>query len=72
MANGGNLGTNDMTRASLDWWSAFSRTAEVWWTRNAGTSAIAARAAERSAELIRFARAHSPFYRDAWRSLPHA
>lgn len=71
MANGGNLGTNDMTRASLDWWSAFSRTAEVWWTRNAGTSAIAARAAERSAELIRFARAHSPFYRDAWRSLPH-
>ena len=60
----------DATRASLDWWTAISRTSEVWWTRQAGSSAIRARAAERAAELIEFARTHSRFYREAWSSLP--
>jgi phenylacetate-coenzyme A ligase PaaK-like adenylate-forming protein len=60
----------DYARASLDWWTAMSRACEIWWARSAGGRAIAANAAERTVDLIRFARARSPFYRDAWRSLP--
>jgi len=63
-------GGADFTRASLDWWTALSRACEIWWARSAGRSAIAANAAERTADLIRYARTCSPFYRDAWRSLP--
>jgi phenylacetate-coenzyme A ligase PaaK-like adenylate-forming protein len=62
----------DVTRASLDWWSAASRACEIWWARSAGRRAIAANAAERSRDLIDFARTHSPFYREAWGSLPQA
>jgi putative adenylate-forming enzyme len=36
----------------------------------AGRQAIEARAAARTADLIAYARRHSPFYRDAWRDLP--
>ena len=59
-----------MARVSFDFWGSFSRTCEIWWTRNAGANAVRARAAERTADLLQFARARSPFYRDAWRSLP--
>ena len=67
--NSGNFGGADMARASLDWWSAASRACDIWWRRSAGRDAIAATATARCAELIRFARARSPFYRDAWRTL---
>ena len=67
---GGNHRSGDIARASLAWWSALSRAGEIWWTRSGGPAAIAAGAARRTAELLRFARARSPFYRDAWRSLP--
>ena len=56
--------------ASLDWWSALSRSCESWWIRTAGGPAVEARAAARTAELIAFARRRSPFYKDAWRDLP--
>ena len=68
--NGGNFGSGDMARASLDWWSAASRACDVWWRRSAGRDAIAGMAVARCTELIRFARESSPFYRDAWRGLP--
>ncbi|MGE5169863.1 MAG: hypothetical protein ACM3JC_05765 [Rudaea sp.] len=57
-------------RGSLEGFGAFSRAVEIAWTRAAGRAAIAARAAQRTAELVRFARARSPFYRDAWRGVP--
>ncbi|HKU85266.1 MAG TPA: phenylacetate--CoA ligase family protein [Casimicrobiaceae bacterium] len=56
--------------ASLDWWGALSRSCECWWIRTAGRQAVEARAAARTAELIAFARKHSPFYKEAWRDLP--
>ena len=62
--------TGDMASASLDGWNAFSRACEIWWTRSGGRAAIDASAARRIADLLRHARAHAPFYRDAWRSLP--
>jgi phenylacetate-coenzyme A ligase PaaK-like adenylate-forming protein len=67
--------TNDRSageaaRASLEWWSAFSRTCEIGLTRLGGRAAVRTAATKRSAELIRFVRARSRFYRDAWDSLP--
>ena len=43
---------------------------QVWWTRAAGRPAIEGVSEERFAALVRFARGHSPFYRDAYRSVP--
>jgi phenylacetate-CoA ligase len=57
-------------RASLDWWNGFSAACEIAWTRSAGRAAIDRNAARRSADLIQYARAHSPFYRKAWKSVP--
>jgi putative adenylate-forming enzyme len=65
-----NLPDDDITRASLDWWSTFARMCEIAWTRQCGREAIAAAAAKRAADIIRFAREHSRFYRDAWSRLP--
>jgi len=56
--------------ASLDWYGVLSRVGEIWWTRSAGRQRIAAARSRRLAELVRFARARSPFYRDAWQALP--
>ena len=69
---GGNDVTRSLTEVSAAGLGFLSRTWEVWWTRAAGPEAIAARAMERSSALIRFARAHSPFYRAAWKALPEA
>ncbi|MGH8801542.1 MAG: hypothetical protein ACREX6_04525, partial [Casimicrobiaceae bacterium] len=52
--------------APLDAWAVLSRAAEVAWTRSVGGRSIASAAASRSARLIAFARAHSPYYRDLW------
>ena len=51
-------------------WGWVSRMTEIWWTRNAGRSAIDAARASRAADLIAFAREHSPAYRRAWSGLP--
>ena len=61
--------TDDVAQASLDAWHVLSRTWDIWWTRRGGFDTVAARAAERTAALVAHARRHSPFYRDAWRSL---
>src|SRR6266571_2733383 len=57
----------DTSVATLTW---FSRMTEIWWTRNAGRSAIDAARASRASSLIAFAREHSPVYRRAWDDLP--
>jgi putative adenylate-forming enzyme len=63
-------GSGDHARTSAAWWTRLCRTSEIWWTRNAGRVAIEAACASRCAEMIAFARAHSSFYREAWRDLP--
>ncbi len=57
----------DTSIAASAW---FSRMTEIWWTRNAGRSAIDAARASRASSLIAFAREHSPVYQRAWRDLP--
>jgi phenylacetate-coenzyme A ligase PaaK-like adenylate-forming protein len=66
----GNDPATALWRGSLEGLGAFSRAIEIAWTRAAGPAAVAARAAQRAAELVAFARARSPFYRDAWRDVP--
>ncbi len=61
--------TGDAFRSTLGAWGTLTCAAEIWWTRNAGPRAVAAAATNRSDELIAFARAHSPFYRRAWRAV---
>ena len=65
-ANGG----TDFVSASLEWSQRLARAAGIVWTRNAGPDSIAAASSSRFAELARFVRARSPFYRAAWRSFP--
>jgi len=60
----------DALRASADCWSWASRVAETWWTRSMGRAAIEAAGRRRFDALVRFARARSPVYRDAYRGLP--
>jgi phenylacetate-coenzyme A ligase PaaK-like adenylate-forming protein len=55
---------------SWDWWSVWSRAAEIAATRNGGAQAIAAAAARRTGALIAFAATHSVFYREHWPQLP--
>jgi phenylacetate-CoA ligase len=57
------------SRASAAYWSWFSRLWEVQWTRGGGMVAIDAARRRRFDALVRFARARSPFYRDAYRAL---
>jgi phenylacetate-coenzyme A ligase PaaK-like adenylate-forming protein len=65
-----NRATGGIARASLDWWSAASRACEIWWTRSSGPASVVASAGARGADLIRFVRAQSPFYRELWSTLP--
>ena len=58
-----------LASAPFDWFNTFSRTCEMWWTRSAGALAVKDTAAQRLSDLIRFTRARSPFYRDAWKSV---
>ena len=60
----------DPVRASLAYWAWVSRLSEIWWTRSAGRAAIDAAGRSRFDALVEFARARSPFYRDAYRRLP--
>jgi phenylacetate-coenzyme A ligase PaaK-like adenylate-forming protein len=60
----------ESARASVDWWNCVSRSTEIYWTRAAGLAVTQQIAKRRTAALIEFARARSPFYRDAWKSAP--
>ena len=60
----------DPLRSAIAQWSAAALTAQLLWVRSLGAAAIAASANTRLDALIRYARAHSPCYRDAWRHLP--
>jgi len=53
-----------------DYWSRVSRVSDLWWTRQQGLSAIECVRQQRLADLIRFARAASPFYRQHYHALP--
>ena len=59
----------EVVAASLDWYAVVCRIGEIWWTRSGGPPRIAAARSRRLAELVRHARAHSPFYRTAWAAL---
>jgi putative adenylate-forming enzyme len=43
---------------------------QIWWTRNAGAQALQSVREYRLDELVRYARRHSPLYRDAYRGVP--
>jgi phenylacetate-coenzyme A ligase PaaK-like adenylate-forming protein len=60
----------DPVRAAVDSWMGLSRMSEIWWTRSAGRAAIDTARRVRLDALVEFARARSPYYRDAWRLLP--
>ena len=69
MAPGFDPATADPLRSAVDQWRAAALAAQTLWVRSLGRTAIAAAAHARCDELIRFARARSPFYRDAWAHL---
>ena len=50
-------------------WRTAALAAQSLWVRSLGAVAIAAAAKARFDALVRFARSHSPFYRDAWARL---
>src|SRR4029079_10574737 len=50
-------------------WRTAAVAAQSIWVRSLGASAIAAAANTRFDALVRFARSHSPFYREAWARL---
>ncbi len=56
--------------ASVAGWTELSRMSEIWWTRSSGRQAIGAASRRRFDALVAFARTRSPFYRDAYRSVP--
>jgi phenylacetate-CoA ligase len=51
-------------------WQRGTRLSEILWTRQRGSRAIEAAQRSRLAALVRHARAHSPFYREAYRGIP--
>lgn len=51
-------------------WRTAALAAQSLWVRSLGAVAIAAAANARFDALVRFARSHSPFYREAWAPLP--
>jgi phenylacetate-coenzyme A ligase PaaK-like adenylate-forming protein len=57
-------------RASASYLNCLARVWEIWWTRGSGRAEIDAARRRRLNALVQFARAHSPFYRDAYRGLP--
>jgi len=55
--------------AAAAWWTWCARTTDVWWTRQGGIAAVLAAQRTRLRELVAFARANSPFYRERYRGL---
>lgn len=60
----------DSLRGLLDQWSAATLASTIVWTRALGRDAIATFGERRLTDLVRHARAHSPYFRNAWRHLP--
>lgn len=56
--------------SSAAFWSLVTRASEIYWTRRAGIAAVNAARRRRFDALLAHARAHSPFYRATYRSLP--
>ncbi len=54
---------------AVDWWNRASLTSAIWWARHEGPAAIDAARGARFASLVKFARTHSAFYREAYRGL---
>ena len=52
------------------YWKSVTRLWEIWWTRASGADAIDAARRSRFNALVRYARTHSRFYRDAYAGLP--
>ena len=59
----------DFLAPALDWWSVCAHAAQIVWTREAGSEAVARAAAQRTRDLIEFAAARSVFYRNHWRGI---
>jgi hypothetical protein len=55
----------DPVRAATDAWAWLALSSAIWWTRSAGRAAIDTARQVRLDALVEFARARSPFYRDA-------
>src|SRR5665213_2018127 len=60
----------DPIASSTTYWKSSARMWEIWWTRMSGKEAIDVARQRRFNTLVRFARDHSPFYREAYRGLP--
>ena len=60
----------DVVDSSLAFREWSSHVGGIWWTRAGGRGAIDAAGKARFDALVRFARAHSPLYREAYRELP--
>jgi len=72
MASGPLPAVWDLFHRAFEGWQRSARLSEIVWTRQRGSDAIDAARRERLAALVRHARAHSPFYRAAYRGLPAA
>ncbi len=59
-------------RSAVDQWTVGALASNILWTRFLGPGAIAAAQRQRFTELARYARAHSPYYRNAWSHVPDA
>jgi putative adenylate-forming enzyme len=62
----------DLLHRAADGWNRSARLSEIVWTRQRGAAAIEAARHSRVAALVRHARAHSAFYREAYRDAPDA
>jgi len=69
MTNGFDPAPQDPLLPVFEQWRTAALAAQSLWVRSLGVAAIAAAAKARFDALVRFARSHSPFYRDAWARL---
>ncbi len=69
MASGPVPAVWDLVHRAFEGWQRSARLSEILWTRQRGKAAIDAAARARLAALVRHARAHSPFYREAYRGV---
>jgi len=60
----------DFLHRAFDGWQRSARLSEIVWTRQRGSRAIEAARQSRLTALVRHAREHSPFYREAYRGIP--
>ena len=70
MATGFEPAQSDPLLPVFEQWRTAALAAQSLWVRSLGAVAIAAAANARFDTLVRFARSHSPFYREAWARLP--